>query len=986
MRLFKMTLLFGWGVASAWGASIYTERPDDSAAVYVSAAEFGVRGDGIGDDTAGLQRAIDRVQETTRRGIVFLPEGRYRVTSTLLVWSGIRLIGYGAQRPALVLGANTPGYQEGRGKYLVHFVSDRPSSPDQPVRDANPGTFYSAMSNIDIEIQPGNPAAIGVRSHYAQHGFLSHMDFHIGEGRAGVEEVGNESSHLRFFGGEFGITTTKPSPSWPFVLLDSVFEGQRRAAIETEEGGLTLLRLHVKNVPTVILVRENRAEELFMQDCRFENVAGPAIVFGEDKSARTQINLQNIVCRDVPVLVRLRDHDREVAGAGPLYRVAQFSHGLHIEDLGATPEIKTTSDLEPIAQLPELPPSDVAPLPPMREWINVCALGAKGDGTTDNTAVLRAAIAQHRVLYFPTGRYRVTDTLTLGPDTVLIGLNPITAQIVIDDFTAAFQGVNGPSARPETASAAGIPRSWRRPPPFRGRGSPVPLVETPRGGTNIINGLGLDTGGVNNRAVALLWRSGENSLVNDVRFLGGHGTYAPDGTYPEIYNDNRTADPDPARRWDSQHWSLWVTDGGGGTFKGIWTPSPFASAGMYVSDTTTPGRVYAMSSEHHVRSEVILRRVANWSFYALQTEEERGESGQALPLEIEECRDLLIANFFIYRVDMPTPYVTGIRVTNSRNLHFRGVHVYSPGKLSFDNTLVDATHGVDVRSREIAWLKISGEKPPAPKPSRTTKLAGGFTAIDALIPDGAGGVYFVDQDRHTIYAWSEARGVSVVTDAIPQPVALARSVDGALQIVARHGNVYSYAPGASESAIGVLEAEPAAQRDGAVAWLPTNRWRDSHDWLEANTRREPLHYVARDGTLFIPSPASFPKLTQPRGGWGAGTIDLARTYALAPARAGEWFYVADEFGQTTWRFRVQPDATLADPRRFAEEGEAGVTVDPQGNVYVCAGQVFVYDPSGKQIDLIEVPERPSAVALGGRNGRTLFIAARSSLYSVDIGK
>ena len=93
--------------------------------------------------------------------------------------------------------------------------------------------------------------------------------------------------------------------------------------------------------------------------------------------------------------------------------------------------------------------------------------------------------------------------------------------------------------------------------------------------------------------------------------------------------------PTPNRRWDSQYPSLWVTDGGGGTFFDIWTPSTFAQAGMLVSDTSTEGRVYEMSSEHHVRYEVQLRSVANWRLYALQTEEERGEGGFALPLEID---------------------------------------------------------------------------------------------------------------------------------------------------------------------------------------------------------------------------------------------------------------------------------------------------------------------------------------------------------------
>ncbi len=963
--------------------SIYSQRPDDPLAVYVTREEFGAVGDGVADDTAALQTAIDRVQETTRRGIVFIPAGRYRLTRALLVWSGIRLIGYGAQRPVLVLGAATPGYQEGEGKYLVHFTADRPSSPDQPVRDANPGTFYSAMSNIDIEIGAGNPAAVGVRSHFAQHGFLAHMDFHIGEGRAGVEEVGNESEHLRFFGGEFGITTHKPSPSWPFVLMDSSFEGQRRAAIETEEGGLTLIRIHVTDTPTAVLVRPDRCEELYVKDSRFERIGGPALVISDETSARTQINLQNTVCIDVPVFASFRESGRTIAGTGTKYRVKEFSHGLQIPELGAKPRIGTLFEPEALAEIPPLVPSDLAPLPPMETWVNVRTLGAKGDGETDDTAALRAAIAQHRNLYFPGGLYRVTDTLTLRPDTVLIGLSPTTTRILITDYTPAFQGVNGPPERPMAPEIPGVPRAWLIVPPFVGKGAPKALVETPRGGTNIVTGLGLDTGGVNNRAVALLWRAGERSLVNDVRFHGGHGTYGPDGLWLPIYNDNRTADADPQRRWDAQFWSLWVTDGGGGVFKGLWTPSPFAAAGMYVSDTATPGRVYAMSSEHHVRTEVMLRNVANWQFFALQTEEERGEGGQALPLELIDCRDILVANFFIYRVDMPTPFETGIRVTNCRDIDFRGVHVYSPGKLSFDNTLVDRTHGTEVRSREIAWLRVTGEAPAKTVGGlKVEKVAGGFTNADGLAVNAGGEVFFVDQQPHRIFRWSETRGLTLVTDAIPEPVALAFDGEGALVVVTRHGNVHTFTPGASEMEIGVLAPVPATSRAGATAWLPTNRWRDGHDWLAANTRAEPLHYVTADGAMFIPAPESYPRLTQPRGNWGGGTIDLARTYQFAPARAGEPFYVADEFGQTTWAFTVAADGTLSAPRLLAEEGEAGVTTDAAGNVYVCAGQVFVYDREGREIEVIEVPERPSAVAFGGADRRTLFIAARSSLYAV----
>src|SRR5579872_3211733 len=75
--------------------SVYTQRPDDPLAVYLTAKDFGAHGDGVGDDSGALQHAIDRAQETLHHGIVFIPEGRYRLTKTVHVWAGIRLIGYG---------------------------------------------------------------------------------------------------------------------------------------------------------------------------------------------------------------------------------------------------------------------------------------------------------------------------------------------------------------------------------------------------------------------------------------------------------------------------------------------------------------------------------------------------------------------------------------------------------------------------------------------------------------------------------------------------------------------------------------------------------------------------------------------------------------------------------------------------------------------------------------------------------------------------
>ena len=113
-------------------------------------------------------------------------------------------------------------------------------------------------------------------------------------------------------------------------------------------------------------------------------------------------------------------------------------------------------------------------------------------------------------------------------------------------------------------------------------------------------------------------------------FWAGTARSKPTARRVQMYNENHTGDPDPKRRWDSQYYSLWITDGGGGTFKDIWTPDTFAQAGLYVSDTKTSGRMYCISIEHHVRNEVKIKNVSGWQFYAMQTEEERGRK-PALP-------------------------------------------------------------------------------------------------------------------------------------------------------------------------------------------------------------------------------------------------------------------------------------------------------------------------------------------------------------------
>jgi sugar lactone lactonase YvrE len=77
---------------------------------------------------------------------------------------------------------------------------------------------------------------------------------------------------------------------------------------------------------------------------------------------------------------------------------------------------------------------------------------------------------------------------------------------------------------------------------------------------------------------------------------------------------------------------------------------------------------------------------------------------------------------------------------------------------------------------------------------------------------------------------------------------------------------------------------------------------------------------------------------------------------------------------------------LTDLKLFAEQGGESVTTDSSGNVYIAAGQIYVYNPHGDRIGTIAVPERPTDLVFGGKDGRTLFILARTSLYEVRIAQ
>jgi sugar lactone lactonase YvrE len=1005
----KKSLLFAviFGLCSvSFAASVITTRPEDSKAVYLDAPAAAT------DTSAALQAAIDKAAGAGREGIVFIPAGRYTVTRTIYVWPGVRLVGYGATRPVFVLPPQTPGFQKGMG-VMVLFTGLGPGEhtraggriafpppgsvpPNDHVADANSSTFYSAMSNIDFEIGDGNPAAVAIRFHVAQHAFLTHMDFHIGSGLAALYQVGNEAEDLHFYGGRYAILSEKTSPAWQFTLLDSFFEGQRESAIREHEAGLTLIRDSFRNVPTAIDLDPGYPDQLWVKDSRFENIAGPVVVISLEQSPLTEIGFENAILSNAPTFAKLRESGKTVPGKGALYEVKNFNYGLIVPGEGQMGTVGMQFEAAPLASMPATLPPAIRALPPSSEWVNVHTLGVKGDGVSDDTDAIQQAIDAHRVLYFPSGHYVVRDTLTLRPDTVLIGLHPTLTQIDLLGETAAYQGI----------------------------GAPRPVILAPAGGTNILSGIGVFTGGINPRAVAVLWKAGEQSLIDDVRFLGGHGS----GTNP--YNNDHTADPDLRKRWDSQYPSLWIADGGGGSFADVWTPNTFAQAGFVVSNTKTPGHVYELSNEHHVRNEIKFDHVENWDINAPQTEEEAGESPESLSLEIDFSRNLTFANYHAYRVTRSrAPFPTAVRIANSSDIHFRNVHVNAESgyavcddngcgtflrlsKFPYENAIEDITHHLEVREREFAVLDIPANPqlpaPPdasavLPSGSRVNRLEDGFFSISGAAVDAAGKLYFVDHHNQRIYSWSEKEGLTIERDNPLDPVNLAFDRSGNLLVLSSagpEGTVYTFRPGASAEELTVLKPQAAEIHANASVILPVNWWNNGEfkDQLNLDTMRfttlaemfaedastpKARAYVSADGSVTLPAGRVFQQgPATDTSGWRFS--DNLDTYGFLIAVPGQRVFVSSESEDITYSAKVNPDGTLRDPKPFAQRGGESVAADGNGNVYVANGQIFVYSPTGKQIAQIDVPERPLQLIFGGAARKTLFILAHHALFAARV--
>jgi gluconolactonase len=186
------------------------------------------------------------------------------------------------------------------------------------------------------------------------------------------------------------------------------------------------------------------------------------------------------------------------------------------------------------------------------------------------------------------------------------------------------------------------------------------------------------------------------------------------------------------------------------------------------------------------------------------------------------------------------------------------------------------------------------------------------------------------------------------------------------------------------------------EADGSVTTV-ADRWQDRR-------LNRPNDVVGRsDGSVYFTDPGQLldPSLREmgfngvfriaPNGAVAPVATDMELPNGLAFSPDERTLYVANTRARKHIRaFDVRAGGSLTEDRVFADLSSAesegapdGMKVDEEGRVYCTGpGGLWVFDPSGRHLVTVPVPEVPSNCAWGGPDHRTMLITARTSVYSV----
>ncbi|KAF7862760.1 hypothetical protein EAF04_007632 [Stromatinia cepivora] len=404
--------------------------------VFRNVKDFGAKGDGSTDDTAAINAAISSgntcapgscLSTTKAQALVYFPAGTYMVNSTIIQNYGVSLHGNPNCLPVIKA---LPAFQNAPG--AIGLIDGNPSSATLAVN-----IFFRQLRNfvIDTTLVPPSVNVTGINWPSAQatslHNIVVNMPTVEAVQHIGLMGGGGEVfySDLVFNGGHDG-----------FMIPG----GQANLRNVTFNGCVTGLNLYVPTTVTAQGVAFNgcsTAIQTFILtgavsliDSSLKNVqVGIASSRGNSlfpSTAAGSLILENVEYQNVTILVQLLG--KGAALAGGTGTIVGWGQGNKLQDniasnfSGSISPVKRPSGLlQPGSQKWFSRAKPGYESLAVESFISARSAGARGDGRTDDTAALQAAIfvavAQSKVLFLDHGSYKVTRTLYIPGNTKIVG-------------------------------------------------------------------------------------------------------------------------------------------------------------------------------------------------------------------------------------------------------------------------------------------------------------------------------------------------------------------------------------------------------------------------------------------------------------------------------------------------------------------------------------------------------------------------------------
>ena len=251
------------------------------------------------------------------------------------------------------------------------------------------------------------------------------------------------------------------------------------------------------------------------------------------------------------------------------------------------------------------------------------------------------------------------------------------------------------------------------------------------------------------------------------------------------------------------------------------------------------------------------------------------------------------------------------------------------------------------------------------------KLAGGFRFTEGPAAEAEGNVYFTDIPNNRIHKWSVEGKVSVYKEDTGRANGLFFTDDGDLLACSGGNGVVVRID--KDKDVYIL----ADKFGGKKFNSPNDLWTDTKGGVYFTDPR----YGSRED---LPQDCEGVYYIRLSGEVVRVVDDMVRPNGIIGTADGKKLYVTDHGGGKTWVYDIKKDGTLKNKKLFVERGSDGMTIDEEGNIYLTTDAVEVFNKKGELVERIEVPERPANVCFGGRDRRTLFITARTGLYSVKM--